>query len=956
MSAVTGEVGDAISRLDLREAADLLTKVEFEFPTEAKELWEQDDGLPLPENPDFASEAARFVTVHPIPDFDTLPGFDTSLRPYSTQASIQAPDQRSQGLWDIGNTASRQLKSLAYLAGGKKEARNDLFFRMAVLAKKYKSEVANLCVAQARWMQWGLPIHTGHRRAPDYAFFAATSGLSVTGGLLRKSAEKGSVTYEVATQWLRTGLGQFATYSEKGDNSQRRAAAALLDCVDAKAESLEIHGTAQEFLEQLNTERLDMREVARYVTSSDWEGAREAYVEALAERFSAKRGWPEMQCEKLDATTADIPEADDICRNIFILRAHMHRRYDYGEKVDWAKVIDNDIESRVWMNHHPWMGTLNDAYRETGDDKYVKHLCRLFNSWYESSPPTFERSSAQWRTLEVGGRTSQRWGTSLISLAEHPIFKHESLFNMARSMLEHAKYLSMYAARGGNWLQVESSGLACVALFFPEFVLSPVFYEVAMNRLAWVNAAAFLPDGFQSECSTFYHYFPLGRIANVLLLAKLVGAPIPYSLMKQYEHGAHALAHITYPDGTLPQLSDCNPWQFIPAEVFKAAFEVTGREDMRWLATDGREGTPPLQTSYDFTHAGYCVMRGKWGPDAQMLVFDAGYFGAGHQHEDKLNFVYYAGDRELIGDPGIYSYKHDEFEPYWRGSWSHNTIVIDGLTQHRRLGPPEDIPDSDRRFVMGEDFDFAVGWYRRAYSPRTGRDGDRAAAIRNVQHQRCIFHVKSRYAIICDRVLGQGEHQIDILFHPAPVVTGEGMNRTARAVKLEVRPDGVVVTRERDHANVAILPAQSNSLEVLNLIGQKNPVRGWYALYGIIPSHDIVYRCSAELPLHFETVVQPLAARETEPMQVKSRQVDGEKGKACAALSCGDDLFLISYDGPADMACGDVRFHGTALLLSFDQRGSLVRAYMVDGKLLTIGDRQVFSTETPTPARSLELR
>lgn len=131
--------------------------------------------------------------------------------------------------------------------------------------------------------------------------------------------------------------------------------------------------------------------------------------------------------------------------------------------------------------------------------------------------------------------------------------------------------------------------------------------------------------------------------------------------------------------------------------------------------------------------------------ELQLIWATFRYLGLKHIHEDKLNFVYYAGGRELIGDPGIYAYKINEFEPYWRGTWSHNSVVMDGLSQHRVLGPPENIPDPDRRFVMGDGFDFATGWYRCAYSPRThhsGDESDKAAAIRDVQHQRIIFCVK----------------------------------------------------------------------------------------------------------------------------------------------------------------------------------------------------------------------
>ena len=75
-------------------------------------------------------------------------------------------------------------------------------------------------------------------------------------------------------------------------------------------------------------------------------------------------------------------------------------------------------------------------------------------------------------------------------------------------------------------------------------------------------------------------------------------------------------------------------------------------------------------------------------------------------------------------------------------------------------------------------------------------------------------------------------------------------------------------------------------------------------------------------------------------------------------MAYGRDLFLICYDGPTEMACADVQFHGTALLLRHDKVapcGHALHACMVDGKRLTIAGRQVFSTETPAPAREIEL-
>jgi len=919
---LAAEAQQGLDQLDLDEAVALLAEAEFEFTGQARELWHRDDGLPIFEHSQFAEKAAQFIGKHPV-----TPAHD-----------------HGSTLWDVDKTASRQLKCLAYLAAGRQGSRR---------------EVAHLCATQAMRLLWTFPIRTHQQRGnpADRTFYAAASSLVLTGSLVRDGAAADTATYDIGTQWLRTGKGQFVTSGGKGDDAWRKAAEAVIESANADSEAIGFDQPGKAFFAQLDLSRPDVQGVARHVSEGNWKGAEEAYVTALAQRFSSKNNWPDINYQK----AVDLVEADDICRNIFVIRAHMHRRFDYGKEVDWAKIIDRDIESRVWMNHHPWMTALVNAWRETGDDKYVKHLCRLFNSWYETSPPTFERTWAQWRTLEVGGRPGQRWGVVLLALAEHPVFQRECLFNMARSALDHGKYLSMYAYRGGNWLQVESSGLACVALLFPEFKLSPLFYETAMNRLAWVNATAFLPDGFQSECSPGYHYFPLRGIASAMRLANFRSAPVPKSLRNQYEDGVEVLQYISYPDKTLPVLSDWNPHRSSSTEVLATGAEVFDREDFRWFATAGREGTPPAQPSHDFTHAGYCVMRDRWGPDGQMLIFDAGYFGAGHQHEDKLNFVFYAGGRELIGDPGIYSYKRDEFEPYWRGTWSHNTIVIDGLSQHRALGPAEEMPDPDRRFDIGDGFDFASGWYRRAYSPRNkalwgGRAANDAdAAIRNVQHQRCIFYVKGRYAIICDRVLGEGEHQVDILFHPAPVVMGKGAAKKSRAVNLDVRADGVVITKEKEFANVAIIPAQGGSLEVLDLIGQKDPVRGWFALYAIEPSHDIVYRSRGKLPRHFETVIQPLPAGDAAPMKVRTLEIKASDGASCAALSCGNDLFLLSYDGPTEMTCGEIRFHGTALLLDCVLSGRPVRAHMVDGRRLRLADKEAFSTDSPTPARTLKL-
>jgi len=889
------------------------------FPIEAKCLWQDDDLLPEPDQPDFARIASCFLSEHPVP----------------------RPEEAGTGAWQMIKIASRQCKSLASLAWGVKES---------------QLEVAHLCAVQAMQIQWMFPVWVGKTEPVDhYMLTSAAGSLALTGGLLQRCIEEHSLLSEVSSQWLRTGLGQLATYGKDSPADLRRAAEALIEAVGTPAGFADLRCSDEEFFKQLDPGRPETHKLANRMETGDHDHLQEAYLKTVADRLCAideRRGHVPSEEVCLD-------EADDLCRNVFILKAHMHKRHDFGSKVDWAAVIDDDIESRVWMNAHLWTRTLLDAYRRTGDDKYVVHLCRLLNSWYETSPPPFERGVAQWRTLEAGGRPA-RWVDILLSFARHPVFQERALFNMARSMLDHGKYLCMYAASGCNWLQVESIGLITVALLFPEFRLSKFFYYVGMNRLMMENSRSFLPDGFHSECSAYYHCFPTHLMTTLLDLSRSVGVSPPERLAVVCERAHEAAMHISWPNGNLPHLNDSGPRQVSVRPLLSSGAKVFNRSDFAWIATSGRKGSPPVGLSRDFSHAGYCVMRSGWDENAHVLIFDAGNFGAGHQHEDKLSFVYYAFGRELIGDPGIYSYRGDEFEPYWRGTWGHNSVIIDGLSQHRALGPKEQIPDPDRRFVTEEAFDFAVGWFRRAYSPRRTDlwgagggwwDADLAAANRTVQHQRCIFFLRGRYAIICDRILGEGEHLVDVVFHPAAILDGEKV----RPVRLEVNPDGSVVTVEDDHANVAILPADVGDVQVLDLIGQKDPVRGWVALYGICPSHDIVYRYRRQLPAHFATAVQPLGGKSNRPMKVTAVDVRADDKKPAIMIRCGSDLFALCYDGPARMRFGNVDFHGTAMLLEREADTTPTRVHLVDGRSVTIAGKIVFSSDNPPESQSIDL-
>jgi hypothetical protein len=173
-----------------------------------------------------------------------------------------------------------------------------------------------------------------------------------------------------------------------------------------------------------------------------------------------------------------------------------------------------------------------------------------------------------------------------------------------------------------------------------------------------------------------------------------------------------------------------------------------GAESWLWLFGPGvfeqyarLKAQPPAFTSVLLPYAQYAVMRTGWDKEARFLLFDCARWGGGHSHQDRLQVVVSAG-RELLLDPGIYSYDQPLSGRYFRKSEAHNVLMVDGQEQ----------PDSDPKLLAwqtGPDADFASGQIES----------------KGLRHQRSVLFVKPQYWVVVDHVFGGGEHELTRLFH-----------------------------------------------------------------------------------------------------------------------------------------------------------------------------------------------
>jgi hypothetical protein len=638
--------------------------------------------------------------------------------------------------------------------------------------------------------------------------------------------------------------------------------------------------TDSEFFEALNLDHPGLEQTKAAVGSGDYAGAAEAiaryFRDRQTRRYITEAGPPSERDPKHDTTLAD-----RALQNIFhgqVLDVHPPVRL--GDDIDWTLEPVGDREWTWCLNRHIYWSTLADAYHATGDEKYARKFNELVIDWVRKATPpakSMGAATATWRTIECGIRQSNSWPHSYARFLHSPSFTVEGRMAYYKSVLEHARFLRRHPT-GGNWLTMEMDGLLHIAILFPEFKEAAEWQQYAFDRLLKELSIQVYPDGAQFELTNSYHFVAQKNFAAPVRLALLNGIKPPAEYLSKLEKMYEFMLYSMKPNGGQPAFNDSDPYlgtrentlerykarsrssTLHEISPYGAGVELFNRDDLRFAMTFGQEGTIPEHTSHAFPWAGQFIMRSGWDADACYLAFDAGPFGAGHQHEDKLGFELAAYGRSFIIDPGRYSYAASPMRHFCLVTSSHSTVMVDREGQSRRRKDPprphivkEPLPNkwATTRFI-----DFAEGFYDEGY----GADG-----TTDVVHRRAVVFVKPGYWVISDHIEGDGEHRLDSMFHFAPC-------------KLELdEAKGAVRTADADQANLLIAPASTDGDElpadvpdaysvqghikvqpleapkpsVAIIEGQEDPVQGWIATaYGKrVPAPTAIYTTTATLPL-----------------------------------------------------------------------------------------------------------
>ena len=453
---------------------------------------------------------------------------------------------------------------------------------------------------------------------------------------------------------------------------------------------------------------------------------------------------------------------DEILMNQFEFNGERHT---FSSSPLWLTNLSSDREWLILLHKFYYAVGLGMAYHETKNPQYAQKWVDLTSSWIQTVPLDFLPS-------DVAGRRIQNW-----------IFSHYYFVSTGRpncvtpdfyrvflgSLHQQISYLRDHITPARNHRTLELCALFLAAVVFPEFAEAHEWLAWSKDELVKNIHSDLLPDGVHCEQSTDYHHLVLKNYLWIKKLALLnqIEMPAEFDLLAKKALEFSLYSH--RPDGMIPALSDGDSRCFL--DLLQQGYDLYGGEDLRYVASRGAQGQPPVSRSKEFPHAGYYVLRSGWGDqteayqDERYLIFDCGPLGVGnHGHLDLLSFEAYAYGTPLIMDPGRYTY--DESGPVnwrvrFRGTAAHNTVLVNGRNQTRyewkknrfKISGPE--PDREiKAFIHEPGLDYLHGVARSHDYP--------------VVHERKVLFINREYWVIVDLLRATEFHTYDLLFHLSP--------------------------------------------------------------------------------------------------------------------------------------------------------------------------------------------
>ena len=311
-------------------------------------------------------------------------------------------------------------------------------------------------------------------------------------------------------------------------------------------------------------------------------------------------------------------------------------------------------------------------------------------------------------------------GSGVLSQAEQRQIE-DGLWNPARDYMR--RIMKLHPS-GGNWWIWHATGATVLGVAFGDRELVNIGLNTPkcglldmISRGKFGDGEGYINgDGFTSELSPGYYYYPLEGFVRAAIAAKRVGINL-YQLpvfkrlfdlpgyivlpnyhlprlndggeiiMDSYTASFCELACHWYPDPAYRQFLDklygqpsLHLKRGIPNKEDRGCFNnalLYGPADLEVKSPDGTQPSSFLRAS------GLAILRSPDNDWTCLLKNDRSESGAGHHHPDALNLILFANGEDVFPGTGTTGYGHYSYHQWSSQTIAHSTITLN--TQSQRI-------------------------------------------------------------------------------------------------------------------------------------------------------------------------------------------------------------------------------------------------------------------------------
>uniref|UniRef100_A0AB33JN85 Heparinase II/III family protein n=1 Tax=Prevotella sp. GTC17262 TaxID=3236797 RepID=A0AB33JN85_9BACT len=447
--------------------------------------------------------------------------------------------------------------------------------------------------------------------------------------------------------------------------------------------------------------------------------------------------------------------------------------FDSNGKIDWETLAATmpDQEFRNQLHRHQWMPALAKAYRLSGDEKYLDAWKSAYQAWMAQYPNPQAKPSDKnvaWVGLQPTERVRDRMDF-LPYFIQSTKFGAGWLTTVLKAFNDEVETIRRgYYGDGSNIKLSQAKSVATAGLLMPEFKKSEEWLKEGAAVVSQELSNQFNADGVQNELDPSYH---IAAISDFHAMYRMVQANsrldvFSPSYTSRMKDAVKFVCDLIFPNYSLDNFNDTRNSSYTKSVILKNlrlyADMYPDDAELRWLATEGRQGMMPKRLVSTYATSGYYMLRNGWKVDATMMVLknNANPNNKWHCQPDNGTFCIYRKGRNFFPDAGVYSYGGTAESNMMRNSYAatkmHNTmtdlsaVIKKGYMNGKMLKCEQ---QGNAQLLVTENQSYA-----------------------RLTHRRAVFFVENRFFVIVDEGYGDGnKDKINLNFHLA---TGTGAETT----------------------------------------------------------------------------------------------------------------------------------------------------------------------------------